>query len=198
MELVLQAPGLSIEQPKTKSASFIHHIIRVENSRGSERNNSQENILMTSVPLSDAIALAGGDNTIDAVLVSPDIANIDLAALKDITRRKAIPLILSTPGYDVTAKKTALTISADDYHYGTLNGNFFKRLEFIKRVKSYKNLRGDRPYVAASVDLVPQIKLWSLKRAFDILVSATALFILSPLCLLIGLIIKLVSKGPLF
>jgi lipopolysaccharide/colanic/teichoic acid biosynthesis glycosyltransferase len=48
------------------------------------------------------------------------------------------------------------------------------------------------------MDQVPQIKLWSMKRAFDVLVSATALFFLSPLCLLIALIIKLESKGPIF
>lgn len=199
MELVLQAPGISLEQPKRKSASFTHHILKIESSHvGSERGYSQENIQMSSVSLAEAIVLADSDNTVDAILVHPDIANGDLAALRDITRRKAVPLILFTPGYDITAKKTAFTISADDYHYGTLNGNFFKRLEFIKRVKSYKNLRGDRPYVAASLDLVPQIKLWSLKRAFDILVSATALFLLSPLCLLIALIIKLESKGPVF
>jgi lipopolysaccharide/colanic/teichoic acid biosynthesis glycosyltransferase len=37
-----------------------------------------------------------------------------------------------------------------------------------------------------------------MKRAFDILVSATALFFLLPVCLLIALIIKLESKGPIF
>jgi lipopolysaccharide/colanic/teichoic acid biosynthesis glycosyltransferase len=52
--------------------------------------------------------------------------------------------------------------------------------------------------VMMTLDQVPQIKLWSMKRAFDILVSATALLLLSPICLLIALIIKLESKGPVF
>jgi lipopolysaccharide/colanic/teichoic acid biosynthesis glycosyltransferase len=49
-----------------------------------------------------------------------------------------------------------------------------------------------------SVDDVPQVKLWSLKRAFDIVVSATALLLLSPLLLLIALMVKLESRGPIF
>jgi lipopolysaccharide/colanic/teichoic acid biosynthesis glycosyltransferase len=48
------------------------------------------------------------------------------------------------------------------------------------------------------VEEVPQIKLWTMKRAFDILISGTALLILSPILLLIALIIKVESKGPVF
>jgi lipopolysaccharide/colanic/teichoic acid biosynthesis glycosyltransferase len=199
MELVLQTPGVSLEQPKRRAVSISRHILRIDHSRGTDRNYTQENIYFTGVSVKEAInMIRESETSIDAVLLNPDQINDDLAILNDVARKKAIPVILYTPTFETSAKNTAFGISADDYHYGAINGAFLKRLEFIAKVKSYKNTRGNRPYVAPSIDLVPQIKLWSLKRAFDILVSATALLFLSPVCLLIALIIKLESKGPVF
>ena len=201
MELVLQVHSISLEQPKRKAAAILstRHILRIEHASGVDKNYEQENILFTSVSLKQAIAIVQeSENSIDAVLVSVESINSDLSGLKEIARKKAVPIILHTPVFEASAKKTAFSICADDYHYGAINAAFLKRVEFIKKVKSYKNIRGNKPYVAHSIDMVPQIKLWSLKRAFDILVSATALLILSPLCLLIALIIKLESKGPIF
>ncbi len=199
MELVLRAPGLSIEQPKPRVTSFTHHILRIENSHSADRNQYLDDTLLSGVTVSEALSwIERSDSTVDAVLVNRDITENGLRSLREAARQKAVPFILFTQSFDATAKEKAFSIGADDYHYGALSNGFFKRLEFIRKVKSYKNLRGNRPYVAQSVDLVPQIKLWSLKRAFDILVSATALLLLSPLCILIALIIKLESRGPVF
>jgi lipopolysaccharide/colanic/teichoic acid biosynthesis glycosyltransferase len=200
MELVLQAPGISLEQPKRKSAIFTRTILRIEHThRTFDHTYLQENICFSNVSVSEAIAkVQEGSTTIDAVLIHPESVNGDLTALKDAARKNAVPIILYTTTYEASARTIALGVAADDYHYGAINWPFLKRLEFIRKVKSYKIQRGNRPYVAHSVDLVPQIKLWSLKRAFDILVSAGALLVLSPLFLLIALIIKLESKGPIF
>jgi lipopolysaccharide/colanic/teichoic acid biosynthesis glycosyltransferase len=200
MELVLQAPGsISIEQPKRKVATYTRNILRIENVFRSLNNEVvQDNIAFTSANIKEAISMLNKNESIDAILISPESITGDLITLKDLARKKAVPLVLYTTAFESTAKSTALSITADDYHFGPINATFLKRVDFIKKVKSYKNTRGNRPYVAVTLDQVPQIKLWSLKRAFDIVVSATALLFALPLCLLIALIIKLESKGPIF
>lgn len=199
MELVLQAPGISLEQPRRKTVTYTKHILRIDNhQRGFDHTYLQENIYFSTVTVKEAIDAVQGEGNIDAILVHPESINADFATLKDIAAKKTVPVMLYTPAFESLAKNTAISISADDYHYGAINSAFLKRVEFIKKVKSYKNQRGNKPYVAHSIDLVPQIKLWSLKRAFDILVSATALLLLLPVCVLTALIIKLESKGPIF
>jgi lipopolysaccharide/colanic/teichoic acid biosynthesis glycosyltransferase len=199
MELVLQAPGISIEQPKRKVATYTRNILRIENVFRSLNNEViQDNIAFTSANIKEAISMLNKNESIDAILISPESITGDLITLKDLARKKAVPLVLHTPAFEATAKSTALSITADDYHYGPVNATFLKRVDFIKKVKAYKNTRGNKPYVAVTLDQVPQIKLWSLKRAFDIIVSATALLFALPICLLVALIIKLESKGPIF
>lgn len=197
MELVLQAPSISLEQPKRKVIPLTRQILRIDGSRTSDQ--SLENITFTYASIKEAInQVQVNDTNVDAVLVNPESITADIATLKEIARKKSIPIILYTSTFEPSAKKTAFTISADDYHFGAINTAFLKRVEFIKKAKAYKNTRGNKPYVSITLDQVPQIKLWNLKRLFDILVSATALLFLSPLCALIALIIKLESKGPVF
>ena len=199
MELVLQAPVISLEQPKRKVAGVIKNIIRIDNvARTTDREFVQDQFQFIKSTIKDAIQYVQENKGIDAILIHPDSIDGDFLSLKEVAKSKAIPVILYTPTFEPTAKNTAFSVSADDYHYGSINGTLLKRVEFIKRVKSYKNLRGNKPYVTMTVDQIPQIKIWSMKRAFDILVSATALLVLSPFLLLIALIVKLESKGPVF
>lgn len=200
MELVLQAPGsISIEQPKRKTVAAARQIIRIENAfRSVSSEHVQENINFTSTSIKEAISMLNKSESIDAIMVSPSSITGDLAELREAAKKNAVPVILHTPAFDAAVKNIAFTVSADDYHYGPINSAFLKRVDFIKKVKNYKILRGNKPYVAATLDQVPQIKLWSLKRAFDIIVSGTALLFALPLLLIIALIIKLESKGPIF
>jgi lipopolysaccharide/colanic/teichoic acid biosynthesis glycosyltransferase len=200
MELVLQAPAITLEQPKRKTAIYARQILRIDASkRVADNDHTSDMLHFTSVTAKEAVALMEqSDSTIDAVLFHPESITQELVAIKEAARKKAIPVILYTASFEPSAKKTAFSVAADDYHYGTINSTFLKRVDFIKKVKSYKNLRGNKPYVTMTLDQVPQIKLWSMKRAFDVLVSATALLVLSPVLLLIALIIKLESKGPIF
>ncbi len=72
------------------------------------------------------------------------------------------------------------------------------KVRFLNKVKSkvaeMKNsLKEDEEMV------IPRVNIHSiLKRSFDILVSMTALLLLSPLFLLISIAIRLESKGPIF
>jgi lipopolysaccharide/colanic/teichoic acid biosynthesis glycosyltransferase len=203
MELALQGPAIALESPSAKPAViYTNYILRIANQSGSsEADCNLEHILFSTVTAKEAIArLHADDETVpDAILLGPDCADADaISDLSTAARERAIPLILYTPKYDKTVKSIAFSIMADEYHYGAITPAFLRRLGFLKKLKAYKNERGNKPYATRHVDQVPHIELWTMKRAFDILISGTALLILLPICLLIALIIKLESKGPIF
>lgn len=201
MELALQAPAIALESQNTKPAViYSKYILKVDTgTNGQPTDYVQENIFFMNVSMAEAIKkIQSGANPLDAILINPESVSDDIGQLKELSQKKAIPLILYTPKYDKTVKALAFKISADDYHYGAISAGFFKRLDFIKKLKAYKNERGNKPYATKHVEQVPHIELWSMKRAFDILISATALLMLLPVCVLIAIIIKLESKGPIF
>lgn len=201
MDLALQAPAIALETKNTKPAVvYSKYIIRVDSSiKGPDSEYVQENIFFCHVSLSEAIRKIKSDpGTPDAILVNPDCVSDEISQLKELTQKKAIPLVLYTSRFDKAVKGLALKVTADDYHFGTISPAFFKRLDFIKKLKTYKIERGNKPYAIRHTEQVPHIELWSMKRAFDILVSGTALFILLPICIILAIIIKLESKGPIF
>jgi lipopolysaccharide/colanic/teichoic acid biosynthesis glycosyltransferase len=201
MELALQAPAIALESQNAKTAAvYSKYVLRIDNTASMpEGNYVQEHIFYSNVSLREAVSrIEAGPDTPDAILINPESISDDIVHLKEATQKRAIPLILYTSKYDKAVKSIAFKISADDYHYGAISPAFFKRLDFIKKLKAYKNERGNKPYAIKHADQVPHIELWSMKRAFDILVSGTALLILFPICLLLAIIIKLESKGPIF
>jgi hypothetical protein len=116
MELVLQAPSITLEQPKRKVVSVTRQILRIDNlSRGTEVNFTLENMSFARVSVKEAInQIQVNDSGVDAVLVSPESITADIVTLKEIARKKSVPVILYTPTYEPSAKKTAFTISADE------------------------------------------------------------------------------------
>lgn len=201
MELALQASAIALESDSTKPAVvYSKFILRIDKAtNGPDSAYVQEHIFFSNTTLTEAIKSIKSDSILpDAVLISPESVSEQVAQLREITQKKAIPLIVYTPKYDKSVKALALEIAADDYHYGAMSAPFYKRVEFMKKLKAYKNERGNKPYTVRHTDAVPHIELWSMKRAFDVVISATALLILLPVCLLIALIIKLESKGPIF
>jgi len=201
MELALQAPAIALESQDSKPAVvYSKYILRIGNgTSGVDSDYVQEHIFFANVSLNEAIKKIQSDSTTpDAILINPESVTADISQLKEITQKKAIPLILYTSKYDLSVKSLAFEITADDYHYGAISPAFFKRLDFIKKVKTYKVERGNKPYAVRHADQVPYIELWSMKRAFDILISATALLILLPVCILLAIVIKLESAGPIF
>jgi lipopolysaccharide/colanic/teichoic acid biosynthesis glycosyltransferase len=71
-----------------------------------------------------------------------------------------------------------------------------QKISFLRRVKSVNNAMLI-PRIEESIPVNYNIGLF-LKRAFDIVVSATILLLLSPIFLLIALAIRLESRGPIF
>lgn len=204
MELALQAPAIALDTQASKPAAvFSKYILRIDRIdsgiSGPAPDYVHENTFFSYVTLKEAIRRIQSETNIpDAILINPESVSDEITQLKEIAQRKAIPLILYTPKYDKNVKGLAFSITADDYHYGAISPVLFKRVEFIKKLKAYKNKRGNKAYTLRHVEQVPHIELWTMKRAFDILISATALLILLPVCLLIAILIKLESKGPIF
>jgi lipopolysaccharide/colanic/teichoic acid biosynthesis glycosyltransferase len=198
---VEESPLSLAGQPKVSVPVFTKHILRIDSvSAEPQHDYIQETIYFTNSSAQGAIDFLSTQNTPqDAILVNPVDVDGNIQELKTIAQQKAVPLVLYTPRFDQSAKELALKLGVDEYHNGAITYAFLKRIEFIKKLKNYKNQRGNKPYVTAQVmDEIPKIKLWTLKRTFDIVVSALALLILSPIMLLIAVIIKLESRGPIF
>ncbi len=200
MELALQAPAITLDAQAKQAAVYSKNIFRIHKGTAAPGSDYvQEHVYFANVTISEALKKIESDTSLpDAILIDPESIPEDISQLKEVSHRKAIPLILYTSRYDKTVKPLAFKIAADDYYYGAISPVFFKRLEFIKKVKAYKCERGNKPYACRHADQVPQIELWSMKRAFDIVISASLLLALFPMCLLIALIIKLESKGSIF
>lgn len=198
---VHESPLSLVTEIKTKVPVFTKHIIRIDSSDYTpEHDYIQEKIYFTNSSAREAVDEIKAE-TIghDAILINPANLSTDIYSLKELARQKAIPFILYTPKFDQNTKDLAFKIGADEYHYGAITYAFLKRIEFIKKLKNYKNQRGNKPYaVVHSLDEIPTIKLWALKRTFDIIVSLGGLLLISPLLILIAILIKLESKGPIF
>ncbi|MCU0345213.1 MAG: sugar transferase [Ignavibacterium sp.] len=131
----------------------------------------------------------------DAVLLTDDTQ--DYTDLFKLLNEKKIPIVFYTAKFNASFKTTALNLKVDDYLYGSINEDFIKQVDLIKRVKSYKS---SHPVLAVNNSRFDpkSRKTWALKRTFDILVSGTALLFLSPILILIALAIKIDSRGPIF
>lgn len=101
-----------------------------------------------------------------------------------------IPFIIISKERNDTLRKKAREIGVDDCYFGEVNAeDLHTRILFLKQFKSEKRRLafGNEPLFENRISL--------MKRAVDIVVSASALLILSPVLLLVALIIKLESKG---
>jgi lipopolysaccharide/colanic/teichoic acid biosynthesis glycosyltransferase len=139
--------------------------------------------------------------TPDAIFVSSDLENYTdkyLAALREYARKKAIPFVLHSSKFNSIARNIAAEFGFDEYHAGNTTDAFLKRIDFIRKLKDYKNQRGEKPYAINPHHDKSAVKMWTLKRALDIAVALSALLFLSPLLLIIALVIKMESKGPVF
>jgi len=207
MELAIPASSLQaaqsivLDEVKPKASVFTRRVLRIDTSDFvSDKEYIQENTHFANVTLQQALSVVNQEDegAIDAILINPEQITNQISKLKELSRLKSIPLFIYTPKFDKAAKAKAIAAGVDDYHYGAISTSLYKRIELVKKLKTYKKQRGAKPYATQIVEEVPQIKLWTLKRAFDIAVSGTALLLLSPVLLLIALIVKFESKGPIF
>jgi lipopolysaccharide/colanic/teichoic acid biosynthesis glycosyltransferase len=200
---VEESPLSLARQPKVSVPVFTKHFLRIDSiSTEPEHDYIQETIYFTNATIKEAADFLDKTNIPqDAILAHPTDLNGDVHHLKTIAQQKSVPLVLYTQKFDEEVKQQALKLGVDEYHYGAITYAFLKRIEFIKKLKNYKNQRGNKPYVNVTTQVleeIPKIKLWAFKRTFDVVVSLVALLLLAPLMIIIAIIIKLESKGPVF
>lgn len=134
----------------------------------------------------------------DVIFVTDEFVNYNdqrIADLKKFAAHCCIPFILHSSKFNPASRRIALGFGFDDYHVGNITAAFQKRISFLQRLKSYRRQRVGKTYTTRNV---PYVKPWSIKRAYDVLFSATALLLLSPIMLIIALLVKLDSRGPIF
>jgi lipopolysaccharide/colanic/teichoic acid biosynthesis glycosyltransferase len=139
------------------------------------------------------------EQTPGAILVWSQVSgkhSADLTRLRDFARVNAIPFLFYSPGYTAADRKNAMKYGVDDYVWGPLAVNFADKIAAIRKVKEYNRSRK-----TASLDRYrfrPGREMIPAKRAMDILLSLCALLLLSPVLLVVAVIIKLESRGPIF
>ncbi len=130
----------------------------------------------------DAVMILYGENFPNEPLIRE---------LRPWVMQESIPMLLYSQVQSSSAKELALKFDFDDYHYGKINGDLRKKIEIIiksKKQKAYdlKQFEKERNFT----------DLW--KRTFDILVAGSALIVLLPVLLVVAIIIKLETSGPVF
>jgi lipopolysaccharide/colanic/teichoic acid biosynthesis glycosyltransferase len=182
-----------------KVQAFTRHILRVGfMSVTPDYEYGKDEILFTNTTANAVQQHLATNEKFDAIFISPDQAQVDIASVKAFAKAYAVPVILYSPKFDTDYKEIALKRGLDDYFCGNITAASLKRLDFIYKLKTYKNKRGDKPYVAQHIDDVPKIKLWALKRTFDIVVSGGAIIFLLPVMIITAILIRFDSKGPIF
>ena len=116
-----------------------------------------------------------------------------LSATKTICR---IPFILFTNGNKVNTELCTLSQGIDDFI--SLETSLPDLTEKIAILKKYKSFQNRLSYSIAAEPESGINEQLILKRLVDIVFSAFALLILSPIILIIAVCIKLESKGPIF
>ena len=149
-----------------------------------------ENLLLQGKSLPEAIFCDFELESGGAFYLHHKIANNELL--------KEVPFIILAKNADLEDKKRALKIGVDDFYEGELLvSDILHRIKFLKQFKVEKEKYSPEPQINMNYFL-PVFKMPFLKRLFDIVVSLTALILLSPFFLLIAILIKLESRGPVF
>src|SRR5690606_21957761 len=111
-----------------------------------------------------------------------------------LTRSCSI-ILLGFKGNKLNVKRTFRTYVSDIYFYPFHAANILERLRFIMKFK----IIGSLP-IPAKLDAYVPNRIYTIpiyKRIFDIVVSFLALLIASPVLLVIALLIKFDSRGPI-
>lgn len=135
----------------------------------------------------------------DAIICDLELLEGDAYALfgniQKIPELRVLPFIIISKNHTHLDKIKALESGIDDFYSLPFKAeDLHRRIDFLQSFKKEKETftpSDDHPLSFNSNGILS-------KRLFDIVVSMVALIILSPLLLLIALIIKLESRGPVF
>jgi lipopolysaccharide/colanic/teichoic acid biosynthesis glycosyltransferase len=192
--------SVSYNNQKTLDSPLKHILIVVEDQSRLKSDFSHEKFQISYTTIGLAFSQAKKVNP-DVIFVSSDLENYTdkyLNSLREYARKKTIPFILHSNKFNSIARNIAAEFGFDEYHAGNITDAFLKRIDFIKKLKDYKNQRGEKPYKINPHHEKSSVKMWALKRTFDIAFAVSCLVFAAPVMLLIAFMIKLESKGPIF
>ncbi len=110
-------------------------------------------------------------------------------AIRTYSSEHSIPFILHSMVFNQEIKDTAVRLKFDDYCYGNVTKSLSKKFQILRKSKQTRHT--DPPETADKKSLPAE-------RIFDIVVSSFILLVLLPVLLLVAVLIKLESKGPVF
>jgi len=173
----------------------IYFITTDENSFGLANSFSRCKILNSVKELFNLLNMSC-EHQPDAVFYSVNEVNASILGniryANEILKSCSVPLVVVGPNFTEKCKKTLLKNGADDVFNESVNTESL--VYWINFLKLFKKLSKEED---SKLQIAPFNYRVSLpKRLFDIFFSASVLLILSPLLLLIALIIKLESRGP--
>lgn len=121
--------------------------------------------------------------------------DIDQAFKKRLKENNSLILIHSHT-FNSQARKKAIAWKAHDYFFGAVNKDLFYQIARTLEYKTQQNPPSD-PTPIVNPDELPVFRFWKFKRAFDIIIATIAIVLLSPLFILVAIIIRLESPGPI-
>lgn len=142
-------------------------------------------------------------NDLIGVIISENIGKENIAkylfAVKSQASTADLPIVLAVNSKKINHDTAKLKYQFDDiiHHESVCYKSCMDKFHFLKKVKKK---------ASSDTDLNQDIKLDSIlhkydravSRLLDIIISATALIILLPIFIIIAIIIKIESKGPIF
>lgn len=140
----------------------------------------------------------------DVIIISKKITADSVETIKSLKKNNTlieIPVIVIAEKFDEKERDLAIKVGAEDYYTDNISAKYLSlRIEFLSRLKTLSNDQAQEvgKKQKPSLHNSDSFRMWSLKRAFDIAISATLLLMISPILLLIAIAIKLDSKGPVF
>lgn len=111
----------------------------------------------------------------------------------------AVPLMVEVSGIgrERIAEFRGLSFIDDIIDLQQCNERLLTKISFLSRIKDYHNQKELQQKIGTQFHSFTA-NYSPMKRLFDIVVSSTALLLLSPLFILIAIAVKLESKGPVF
>jgi lipopolysaccharide/colanic/teichoic acid biosynthesis glycosyltransferase len=166
---------------------------------GDQEDSPAEGVYVCHAPLMRAIdQVLTHNKQIDVVIMGPEYSVSDIISMREVAGRKVVPFILHTMKFDWKVQEIAREAGVDEYCTGPFDYSFIRRIELIMKVKSFRNAQGKQPRLRQQQGGSPSVKLWSLKRTFDIVAAMLLIFVLSPLVLAILIISALDLNGAVW
>lgn len=143
-------------------------------------------------------------NLPDVIIINTPIDDLSataLRALKNSERLGSIPVIYIANACDSMERDLVIFAGIEDYYTEKVSADFLiQRIDFLNRLRQLSEQYEEETEKTSRQTLYngEALRMWTLKRTFDILVSSTVLLLLSPLLLLIAIAIKIDSRGPVF